>query len=234
MKYFKSVLFTSAIFSGSLFAKTLSPADQVLLDKAWQAGGYQTLAEANWLETHPNTLPYKRCEMHLYEDSGHVQLSLILAGISGLRSVEFSGAVIQQIWCFSDEHKIAYKIPIDPSRIKHLGLVLDLPLDSTVHSFFMVKGLNKKKVSQIFGNFRGVESSLSLLFGVSGTYTQNKHGVKISSSGSKFGAIGTTLDYTNFSIQKRSDLFKNEELSQYLLKESGFEDFVFQKDTPSK
>ncbi len=184
-------------------------------DEEWEKNGYQPLTESEWAENpdNQNLLPYSRCRPVTGRFEWKAQADFILIGTS---YSTLGSDVVNQLWCVSEDPKVAYRIPIDIKSTNYFGVRGELPFSDSEDFTNRISKLNGKTFGDIIGVYNGFEGSIAAILGISGQVLFNSKGIKVESGALKYGA-GVTLGWATQAIYPREYYYSREVNSRYLL-----------------
>jgi hypothetical protein len=173
---FKSLLLLASL-STSVFAS--NRIEKLIFDY-----DLKPLAESDYWKEHPNELPYDECKLFA-ADGSRVQ-----GNSWGLPIVQYTSHRQEfTLFCFSTKEKLAFQLPITLDKDYKFGLTVGA--NPVTYTKGHARGLHKKKLTDLFGNFKGFSGSLGFITSASGAFMRH-NGITLSLNES--GGV-TLLDF---------------------------------------
>lgn len=125
-----------------------------------------------------------------------------------------------------DPEAYSYLIPVDISHIFHFGIMVELTRLGT--SEFAVKNLKNKRVSDLFGTYRGIGAGIALIAGKKVGIMKNSSSIQIRFNNENLGWFGISLAYNSMDLEPAGNylITKDENGRKKLLKNISDYQFV--------
>lgn len=164
---------------------------------------YQPLVGSEWAKQNPGLLPYSKCAFvqRVAEDGLYKARGLNIKA-SGMAIIGGSISPDRRNWvlgCVSDEHQLAYILPVRLSSIKFFPAMTFL-LGGPMGLKFKSSSLNGKTVDDFFKRFHGGGASIGVIVGGGIFGYENKQGISFRLSHAMPTVVDLKLGYswTNF------------------------------------
>ncbi len=159
------------------------------------------LVGSDWSKENPGVLPYEHCRIEAWSSDIWTEG---LGGAFLYGGHQFYEEAPTRLFCWTDELGLAFEIPLNLRKYRHAGLYIDLSMLKW-NDHMTLKGLNGKKVENLFGRFAGLEAGIGVVVGGGAEFLMNKKRISIGNIHGDF-KLGINLGYVSLRIEERLTL----------------------------